>query len=512
MTKLRFLVSCIVGLCIIGMSFAQDGTKEELLQELQNATIYPDDLALIMEYAPQLDADRLEEISAFLPDSQRIAESHWFDITAYNSWDAFNYGRPASDVVITNLARRDLFLDPARALNNRAITNMSDEALAALVFAQTYVEEKWDHAVPWEDPNTLFNWIEPDVLKKPWFIQYVYGDDLYQERVRYWFAVNYPELLRAFGDGDDTEAALTYMQPPIQNVPRLAGYSYPIGNQLYTQTAETLLWYADYRQLAEDRYGEFNDSSLDTQIEFPDSSSEVLDQLPTFDWEFADMDGLWGLLHASFADGLREELTHPETAAFWNVMRFLHAAARQREGGNQPLVMAIRYDERDSTPVGRRIEDISAFSMMTTVFSDSILLDFTNWNNTTESLIFEPVDTNRSDGVHRLVSERNKAIEVIEHLGNEAIYYDATHVGGSRGMGLSLTTQYDDPNGDFLPYTPEEAYFLVMALSTEASSGHGIVASRKTLCNAPMLKQGYELYAETHPVPNWESQAGSLCD
>ena len=52
----------------------------------------------------------------------------------------YNFGRPVGDAVHTNLARRDLFLDPARQLNNPAITNMSAEALAALVFSQTYVE------------------------------------------------------------------------------------------------------------------------------------------------------------------------------------------------------------------------------------------------------------------------------------------------------------------------------------------------------------------------------------
>lgn len=512
MTKARFLVAFMIALCTIALIMAQDNSKDDLLQQLQNANIDEDDLALIMAHASQLDADRLEAINSFLPDSQTIAESHWFDITAYNSWDAYNFGRPTSDVVTTNLARRDLFLDPARQLNNRAITNMSDEALASLVFAQTYVEEKWDHRVPWEDPNSIFNWIQPEVLETPWFIKYISGDDLYQEQVRYWFAVNYPELLEVVGDGDDMAAALTYMQPPIQNVPRLAGYSFPIGNQLYTQTAETLLWYGDYMNLAEARYGQFNASPLDTQIDFPEDSSVVLDQTPPNDWEFTDIDGLWGLFNAPFAEELRQELSHPETASFWNVMRFLHAAARQREGGNQPLVMALRYDERSDSPVGRSIEDVSAFSILTTVYSDSILLDFTNWNNTNESLIVAPVDANRSDGLHRLVSERNKAIDVIEHLGNEAFYPDATHVAGSRGLGFDLTTQYNDADGDFLPYTPEEAYFIVMALATEASSGHGIAASREVLCDAPLLKMGYDAYAESQPVLDWEGRIGNLCD
>ena len=45
------------------------------------------------------------------------------------------------------------------------------------------------------------------------------------------------------------------MRAPIPNMPRLAGYSYPIGNQLYLQTAETLLWYAEYLDVSQERYG-----------------------------------------------------------------------------------------------------------------------------------------------------------------------------------------------------------------------------------------------------------------
>ena len=69
-------------------------------------------------------------------------------------------------------------------------------------------------------------------------------------------------------------------------------------------------------------------------------------------------------------------------------MRFLHAGARQREGGgspqspgdNQPAIMALQYAERSAKPRGRMRADISAFSLMTTVYSDSILLDFSNWD------------------------------------------------------------------------------------------------------------------------------------
>ena len=123
-------------------------------------------------------------------------------------------------------------------------------------------------------------------------------------------------------------------------------------------------------------------------------------------------------------------------------MRFVHAGARQREGGaspdfpgnGQPAIFALRYGERSPEPGGRAVADVSAFALLTTVYSDSILLDFTNWDANRAALIVTPGDMSRSDGIDRQVSERNKAIYVIEHLGSEAIYPNATHVSGSRGL------------------------------------------------------------------------------
>ena len=123
---------------------------------------------------------------------------------------------------------------------------------------------------------------------------------------------------------------------PVPNVPRLAGYSYPIGNQLYLQTAETLLWYADYLNVSPERYDFSPTAELDTSIELPHDSTAILAAIPPANWQYADIPGLYGLLHAPFAVAeLRRELSHPETAAFWNVMRFVHAGARQREGGGR---------------------------------------------------------------------------------------------------------------------------------------------------------------------------------
>jgi hypothetical protein len=174
--------------------------------------------------------------------------------------------------------------------------------------------------------------------------------------------------------------------------------------------------------------------------------------------------------------------------------------------------MALQYNLRTSQPVGRSIRDISAFALLTTVYSDSILLDFINWNAGTQSLIVIPVDTARSDATHRQVSERNKAIFVIEQLGSEITYPNATHVSGSRGLGFHLRTQYDDPaNGDFLPYTPEEAYMLVLALAAETQD-YGVEDSHRTLCDSPLLKAGYDAAIDQSigSIP-WNTRVEGLC-
>ncbi len=371
-----------------------------------------------------------------------IADQRWFDVSTYSSWDDYNFKRPVGDTVLTVLARRDLFLDAARELNNPMLTNMSPEALAALTFAQTYVEEKWDHQPPWDgdSANPIFNWVHPVVLDQPDLSEWLYSDELDQLRSEYWWATYFSFPLGVFqrlgvGKGTDVDEALRGMRPPNANAPRLAGYAYPVGNQLYLQTAETAYWYADYLKYGAQRYGAFTPQVLDTRIDFPAADSEF-DQIGcaahavTSPPEYAQYPGLCQLFNAPFAAELRRELTQPETAAFWNVMRFVHAGARQREGGaspdfpgnGQPAIFALRYGERSPEPGGRAVADVSAFALLTTVYSDSILLDFTNWDANRAALIVTPSDTTRSDGIDRQVSERNKAIYVIEHLGSEAIY------------------------------------------------------------------------------------------
>ena len=475
-----------------------------MLRRLRAGGLHSEDLVLIEAHYELFSASQLAAIHRFLLDEEAFAESHHFKVADYSSWEDYSLLRPQAEVAFTNLARRDLFLDPARQLNNSAITNMSTEALAALVFSQAFVEEKWDHTVPWDgEGNDVFNWVQPELLITPKWEDYINGDFLFRERVRYWFATHKPELLQQRGEGNDIEAALYHMRAPIPNAPRLAGYSYPIGNQLYLQTAETLLWYGEYLKVAEERYGFAAGTELDTVITVPQDSATILSQPPPVDWQFDEYPGLWGLLHAPFAHELRRELSHPETAAFWNVMRFVHAGARQREGGgsqerpgdNQPAIMALRYSERSASPQGRSLQDISAFALLTTVYSDSILLDFTNWNASDETLIVYPLDESRSDGVHRRISERNKAIRVVEQIGDENLYHHATHVAGSLGLGFQLSTQYDQPDGDYLPYTAEEAFFLTRALTEEALE-YGVEESREILCNAPQLEIGYRIHIE----------------
>ena len=189
------------------------------------------------------------------------------------------------------------------------------------------------------------------------------------------------------------------------------------------------------------------------------------------------------------------------------------AGSAERPGDNQPAIMALRtmYADRSEKPNGRSRDDISAFSLMTTVYSDSILLDFTNWNNEEGALIVPPLDPSRSDGIHRRMSERNKAIRVIEQMGDERVYSHATHVSGSLGLGFNLVTQYDDLQGDFLPYTPEEAYFLVRALLQEATEFQ-IQEAIETLCESPLLQAGFGAYLEQSTAnSNSNPEIDSVC-
>jgi hypothetical protein len=506
--------------------------KAAILEAMTVAGVTTDNLSLIQAHINDLSLEQLHAIDQFLTNPRVFADAHWFDVSHYTSWDDYNFNQPVGDKITGILARRDLFLDPALQLNNRAVTNMSPQTLAALAFSQVYVEEKWDHLVPWEnDPNPTFNWIDPVVLSTPNIFHFIQGDFLYKERATSWWATYWSSLLFMLnrfniGQGTDEQAAL---QGIAFNVPRLAGYSYPVGNQLYLQTAETAYWYADYLRFGKHRYGVFDTHPLDTKLQF---SQEASDQWPSpleintcgSNPSFVQFPGLCGLLTAPFARQLRVELQQPETAAFWNVLRFLHAGARQREGGaspdhpenGQPAILALQYEKRTAMPVGRATKDISAFAIITTVYSDSLLLDFTNWDSNRNQLIQTPNDNNRSDGLNRSISERDKAIRVVEQLGSENLYSNATHISGSRGLGFNLVNQYDDPvNGDFLPYTLEEAHALVMALLVETRD-YATHDSQQTLCGSPLLKQGYEAYTakaiiDNHPATDWITLTAGIC-
>jgi hypothetical protein len=520
----------LIGLPMLALSLAAPKPlpqRESVLLAIDALGLSDDNAALIKTNEDVLSLEQLVEILRFSSDPTVIADAQWFDVSKYSTWDDYNFRRPQGDVIMGVLARRDLFLDAALALNNRTLTNMSPQALAALAFSQVYVEEKWDHQPPWDgDSNDIFNWIHPDVIANPNIFRYVQGDYLYQARVESWWVTYWSSLMgvlngKGVGRGTDEDAVIGDMRPPAANVPRLAGYGYPVGNQLFMQTAETVYWYADYLKSGSQRYGTFQPGRLDTQIHFPADLTQFLEALET---ESSQSVGISEMLNSTFAADLRRELQLPETAAFWNVVRFLYAAARQREGGGSPLhpengqpaIMALQYQLRTPFPVGRKTDEVSAFALLTTVYADSILLDFTNWDIEKGALIVFPVNESRSDNIHRLVSERNKAIRVVEQMGSEVDYPNATHVAGSRGLGFNLATQLDDPaHGDFLPYTPEEALALVMALVVEARD-YAVESSQFTFCNSPLLKAAYE-HAHQAAEPgdkkpvSWTILAGSLC-
>ena len=236
--------------CLIGVHSYADDAKASILANLK-VQVHPNDFALIDTYKDSLTLQQLEHIQNFMLDASQIADASWFDVSLYTSWDDYNYYRPIDNQVITILARRDLFLDSARQLNNRMITNMSDEALSALTFSQVYVEETWDQEPPWDgDTNTQFNWVHPDLLQQPSLWRFLSGDFLYQERVGYWYATYWSVLLdiaRIFDWGYGSDEV--FVSNSNLNPPRLAGYAYPLGNQLYLGTAETVYWFSDYLQL-----------------------------------------------------------------------------------------------------------------------------------------------------------------------------------------------------------------------------------------------------------------------
>ena len=171
----------------------------------------------------------------------------------------------------------------------------------------TYVKEKLDNTVPWDggpkyhlqlDSAGTARGTAPGMTMSQVTSSFANA-----------FAIGLPPASPDFwsnnGEGNDINAALHHIRVPIPNVPRLAGYSYPIGNPLYLQTAETLLCYGDYLEVAEQRYGFLRLAELDTAIPIPKNSETVLQQSPPQDWRFQEYAGLWSLLQASFADDLR---------------------------------------------------------------------------------------------------------------------------------------------------------------------------------------------------------------
>jgi len=153
--------------------------------------------------------------------------------------------------------------------------------------------------------------------------------------------------------------------------------------------------------------------------------------------------------------------------------------------------VAIDYNKIAPAPSGRPKSQVSAFSLLTTIYSDDI---------TVSSFAGAKYDAKTNTATAAGASnktERNKAIRAVELL-------DSRNIEGSyriqQPLGIKLTTQYAvdtskvaaGPSGDFLPYNAEEAVSLVEALQDESQKGDR--DSLKTLCCSNLLQDGYKQY------------------
>jgi hypothetical protein len=155
--------------------------------------------------------------------------------------------------------------------------------------------------------------------------------------------------------------------------------------------------------------------------------------------------------------------------------------------------LAIDYSQLVGKPPGGRPQkDISAFALMTTVYTDTITVpEVTGYGQRYLAR------DNRSIADWRyFVSERNKAIRNVELLGSasaEGQYriQQALRIG-------PLITQYENPSrADFLPYASEEVDDLVNALLFEANNRDDQWVADEAfqlLTNATLLQQGYQHY------------------
>jgi len=362
----------------------------------------------------------------------------------------------ANAYVQTVRSPRSLFLEHAKLLNNRSLTHMSDEALAALVYAQVYVEEKWFKDYNWVHPYWNSNrdpqggsWLNPNSLNAKRYA---------------------PVFLGALNGwaGDVTRHTYPY---------RLQGFGYGPANALVGQAYDAAQWYLAYMNLSENRYG-----LMPRRVFFPQNSA----------------------LAASASSDvlilLQNELMEVDQSQFWNTLRFVWAAARHREGAypdnrsyQEKERYAIDYSQLLGTPPGGRPPgDISAFALMTTVYTDAITVSAVTGYDTT----YTGRDNRSIQDWRRFVSERNKAIRNVELL-------SSTNVEGlyriQQGLAIGpFKTQYEDPtDGDFLPYSREEVEKLVQALLFERENSEDAWVSneaKQILDTSQLLQEGYQYY------------------
>ncbi len=361
-----------------------------------------------------------------------------------------------------------IFLTPARNLNSVFLTNMSDEALASLVFAQTYAEENWfkDYAYP-----------------HPYYNR---GDDPAHAPADDWFSTNRDNIndkrkasawhgITAFRGFGWLSVLGNRVVTSKENNDSLSGVGFGLANQSLWQAWEAMDWYWEYSQRNLDvthpldlhtnvhrnaRRGPFAEVSRIIPQHHRTVVSELITEIS---------DGGLSPLHQSFGGGV--------DSAELNVLRFVYAGARQREGldytggmRNYRELVNSSAEFPEGVP-GRPYQDVSALSLVAHVFSGAVTVD-------------EFMDSN----------QRNKAILTVERLreGHPDNFRIVTH----SGLGVeNLVTAYDVADSpealdqlsvgqggyDFLPYNQEEATSLVEALVQEAATGGEVSQAYKML-------------------------------
>jgi hypothetical protein len=411
---------------------------------------------------------------------------------------------------------QDLFLDPALALNNPALTNMSDQALAAMVFSQVFVEEKWHKGLGWihpfynrgDDPSPAAN--QPLF---PGLLGQLFGtvnDKRYGASLAPGYAAS----------GDISSAMIALIPFNDENLPQLQGRGYGLGNQPYTMTEDSAFWYLNYIA----RNNATPIAHLPTrfyvdlaQYDNPDVARATLIA------ELGDY-GLSPFDTAALADLIIGDVNFDfvgEASQFWNVMRFVYVAAGLREGTSNPSGNLDYLTRTNLDPImepGRPIHEVSAFSMMSAAYSGS--LDFATF-----------IDSDSSS----TRNERDKAIRNVERLG--ILHPENAAIVGRNGLAIDpLTTAYDIPgietaeelaiavqsgqiapgeHYDFLPYSRAEAELLMQSLIADARVGNDayhmlVQTAGYEFQYAPLLRDAYAFYFGEDELAAIDSQIAAL--